>query len=224
MILIFDLDDTLYDERGFVESGLQAVARHAEREYGWDAAESFRFMVEVLDSQGRGRIFDALLERHGKRTRGAVEALVKTYRHHKPSLSLLPAARRVLDRYEDRVPLYLVTDGHKIVQENKVEALGLWPRFRRVMITHRFGLRHAKPSIYCFERIRAAEACAWGDMVYVADNPAKDFVNLNRQGMPTVRVLTGLHRDVEAKPGYEARFRIADLDALPGVLATTFGD
>jgi len=55
-------------------------------------------------------------------------------------------------------------------------------------------------------------------MVYVADNPAKDFVNLNRQGMPTVRVLTGLHRDVEAKPGYEARFRIADLDALAGVL------
>lgn len=218
MILIFDLDDTLYDERSFVDGGLRAVARHVEREFGWDSAESFRFMTQVLDSQGRGRIFDALLEHHGKWTRSGVETLVKAYRHHKPSLSLFPAARRVLDRYEGRAPLYLVTDGHKIVQENKVAALNLWRCFRRVMITHRFGKRHAKPSTYCFERIRSLEGCRWCDMVYVADNPEKDFVNLNRKGMPTVRVLTGMHRAVQAKPGYEARFCIPDLDALQDIL------
>lgn len=218
MILIFDLDDTLYDERSYVDSGLRAVATYGADEFGWDAGEAFRFMTEVLERAGRGRIFDAVLERHGLLTRGRVEALVKVYRHHKPSLTLFPAAQRVLDRYRDQAPLYLVTDGHKIVQSNKVAALGLWQIFRRVMITHRFGIRHAKPSTYCFERIRALEGCAWADMVYVADNPAKDFVNLNRKGMPTVRVLTGQHSAVPAKPGFEARHRIPDLDALPAVL------
>ncbi|MEQ9606157.1 MAG: HAD family hydrolase [Kiloniellaceae bacterium] len=218
MILIFDLDDTLYDERSYVDSGLRAVAAHGARAFGWDAEEAFRCMTEVLAREGRGRLFDAVLERHGLATRGRVAALVKVYRHHVPDLALFPAARRVLDRYRDKAPLYLVTDGHKGVQANKVTALDLWPRFRRVMITHRFGIRHAKPSTYCFERIRALEGCAWADMVYVGDNPAKDFVNLNRQGMPTVRVLTGLHRDTPAQPGYEARHRIPDLDALPGVL------
>lgn len=222
MILIFDLDDTLYDERSFVRSGLRAVAIHTEREFGWNATESFRFMANVLDSQGRGLIFDDLLAHYGKRTDTGVRALVKVYRHHKPSLSLFPAAQRTLDRYEGVAPLYLVTDGHKVVQKNKVDALGLWPHFRRVMLTHRYGIRHAKPSLYCFEQIRSAEGCDWDEMVYVADDPIKDFVNLNKKGMPTVRVLTGKHRDIEARPGFEGRIRIVDLDALPQALEALF--
>ena len=82
-----------------------------------------------------------------------------------------------------KTPLYLVTDGHKIAQARKVAALGIHCRFRKVYLTHRYGLRHAKPSIRCFERIRERERCRWDQMVHVADNPAKDFVNLTRLGL-----------------------------------------
>lgn len=222
MILIFDLDDTLYDESSFVASGLSAVAHHGEDAFGWDAADSLDFMLEVLEREGRGRVFDRWLELHGQLSRARVAECVKIYRHHRPSLELFPAARVLLDQFRGRVPLYLVTDGHKIVQKNKVDALGLFSAFRRVLITHRFGIHHAKPSIHCFERIRQAEGCSWADMVYVGDNPSKDFVNLNPLGTLTVRVHTGGHRNVVALPGYDAQISIPDLDALSEVLAAHF--
>ena len=222
MILIFDLDDTLYDETSFVISGLGAVARHGEQAYGWNAGSSLAFMLDVLEREGRGRVFDRWLASHEQLSKARVAECVKIYRHHLPSLELFPAARRVLDRYREQVPLYLVTDGHKIAQQKKVEALGLFAEFRRVLITHRFGIRHAKPSPHCFELIRQAQGCSWTDMVYVGDNPSKDFVNLKPLGTLTVRVKTGGHRDVVARPGHDAQITIPDLDALPAVLAAHF--
>jgi putative hydrolase of the HAD superfamily len=222
MILIFDLDDTLYDETSFVMSGLCAVALHGEKAFGWEAERSLGYMQEVLEHEGRGRVFDRWLEQHGRSSKARVAECVKIYRHHRPNLQLFPAAKVVLDQFFGRVPMYLVTDGHKIVQSNKIAALGLFPAFQRVLITHRFGIRYAKPSTYCFERIRQAEGCRWSDMIYVGDNPSKDFVNLNTLGALTVRVLTGGHRNVVALPGHDAQISIQNLEALPQVLASRF--
>lgn len=222
MILIFDLDDTLYDESLFVAGGLKAVARLGEARWGWDAARSLDTLNETLARDGRGRVFDRWLEEHGAWSRRRVRDCVSAYRLHRPDIALFPAGRRMIDRYRSRGPLYLVTDGHKIVQRNKVDALGLWPDFKRILITHRFGVAAAKPSTHCFERIRAEAGCAWDQMIYVGDNPAKDFVNLNPLGVTTVRVLTGCHSRTPALPGHDARFTIPDLDALPEVLAPSF--
>lgn len=114
-------------------------------------------------------------------------------------------------------PLYLVTDGNKIVQQNKVEALGIAHYFKRIFITHRFGIKHAKPSTYCFELIRKAEKCEWQNMVYVGDNPVKDFVNLNRLGAHTVRVLTGAHRNINTLAEFDAEKVVNDLLEVKGL-------
>lgn len=217
-ILIFDLDDTLYDERIYVESGLRAVAAFGKQRFGWDAAQSFDFMVEVLDWEGRGAIFNRWLARHGQESRALVTHCVKLYRHHEPTLWLNEHAERLLPRWASLRPLYLITDGHKIVQQRKVEALGIAPYFRRVFITHRYGIRHAKPSLHCFDLIRRREACDWSQLIYVGDNPAKDFVGLNRMGGHTIRVLTGVHRHMQAAPGYDAQHSIPDLGHLPKLL------
>lgn len=222
MVLIFDLDDTLYDEMSFVRSGLRAVAQYGFEAFGWPADESFYLMNDILVREGRGRVFDLWLTAHGRTSKTLVAKCVHIYRHHTPDLQLFPVAQTLLASYRGRHPLYLVTDGHKIVQRNKVEALGLWPSFQRVLITHRFGIQHAKPSTHCFELIRRAERCRWDEMVYVGDNPAKDFVNLNPLGVLTIRVLTGGHRDIAAKPSHDATMTIPDLTALPEALGRHF--
>ncbi|WP_419569566.1 HAD family hydrolase [Rheinheimera sp.] len=209
MIYIFDLDDTLYDERHYVESGFNAVAQYAHQQWKLPGEQSFQQLVQLLDTQGRGQIFNDFLAQHGLLSQAAVAACVKVYRLHKPTLTLPEQHRQLLERLPK--PLYLVTDGHKIVQKNKVDALGITSLFKRVFITHRFGIEHAKPSTYCFELIKKAEGCDWKDMVYIGDNPAKDFVNLNKLGMRTVWVRTGVHRKTEAKPGYEAQTSIDSL-------------
>ncbi|WP_288741205.1 HAD family hydrolase [uncultured Rheinheimera sp.] len=212
MIYIFDLDDTLYDERQYVESGFRAVAAYAAKQWGLDATSCYEQLVRLLDTQGRGRIFDDFLAGHSLSSKSNIQACVRTYRLHKPKLSL-PAEHLQLLQLLPK-PLYLVTDGHKIVQQNKVDALGIAALFKRIFITHRFGIKHAKPSTHCFELIKKAEKCEWRDMVYIGDNPAKDFVNLNKLGMNTIRVSTGVHRQVIAQKGFDALRTIRTLIEL----------
>jgi len=211
MILIFDLDDTLYDERTYVLSGLQAVAKYGYERFGWESGESFEYMKNVLDEYGRGQIFDSWLASHGRVTRSLVKECVKVYRHHTPELQLESDVEQLLERLSLEHPLYVVTDGHKVVQSKKVEALGVSRFFKKVMITHRYGIKNAKPSTYCFERIKKWEKCDWKDMVYIGDNPAKDFVGLNPLGVTTIRVKTGVYRTCDAKPGSDALISISEL-------------
>lgn len=215
MIPVFDLDDTLYPERSFVESGFRAVAADLEQRFGWPQDESVSHMLATLDREGRGAVFDRLLEAHGEPGKGNVHRCIHVYRHHQPTIRLAPEARRVLDSLSNP---YLVTDGHKVVQQNKVDALGIAPRFKRLYLTHRYGLAHAKPSTHCFELIRRDARCEWADMFYVGDNPAKDFVNLNPLGVHTIRVKTGGHAADIAKAGFEARHVITTLADLPALL------
>ncbi len=212
MIPIFDLDDTLYDERTYVVSGFRAVALWGQKRFGQDADDSFAELIRRLDEDGRGRIFDDWL-----RGRASVREAIKVYRHHDPDIALKPEALALLDHLVGR-PLYLVTDGHKIVQAKKIRSLGIEDRFRKCYLTNRYGQPHAKPSLYCFELIRKREKASWPDLVYVGDNPAKDFVSLNHVGAITVRIVTGSHAQVAAARGYEARHRIVSLSELPSLL------
>lgn len=216
MILIFDLDDTLYDERTFVLSGFLAVARYLEEKYGMDAVSSFHYMKTLLDTEGRGQIFNEVLKRFGCFSKTEVKKCISVYRHHRPSLSLFPEAQVLLENNLNN--LYLVTDGHKIVQHNKIKSLGIEDKFKKIYLTHRYGIVHAKPSIHCFEKIRAIEKCSWSQMIYIGDNPLKDFLNLNPLGVQTIRVKTGQFKNLHVDPLFDAKHIIKDLSYLEQVL------
>lgn len=219
MILIFDLDDTLYEERLFVESGLRAVARFGAEAFDllpWEA--SYARMKQLLRDEGRGRIFDTWLLEHGLKSQKRVAQCVKVYRHHMPDITLPCLHREILKSLGTLTPTFLVTDGHKIAQQRKIEALDIADLFDRVFITHRFGVCHAKPSLHCFDIIRRSLNTQWEQLLYVGDNPAKDFVNLNKMGSTTVRVRTGAHAATEVPPGFEARHQISRFPDLVPLL------
>ena len=217
MVLIFDLDDTLYDERTYVESGFRAVARWGKDRFGWEEDASFKTMISVLDTEGRGAVFNSWIERNGVRSTAAIRTCIKVYRHHSPEISLAESTKELLASLSG-FPLYLVSDGHKIVQARKIAALNIASQFRHCYITHRYGVASAKPSLRCFELIKARERCKWSDLTYIGDNPAKDFVSLNTVGANTIRVKTGLHKHVVAKPGFEARHLISGLHQLQSII------
>ncbi len=216
MIYIFDLDDTLYDERQYVESGIRAVARMGEAHWKLPQDASYETLIALLDKNGRGRIFNDWLAAFHLDTKCNIKQCLTTYRLHEPDIQMPQAHHELLASLPK--PLYLVTDGNKVVQAKKVQALNISHYFKRVFITHRFGVQHAKPSTYCFEKIKQAEGCEWEDMVYIGDNPAKDFVNLKSLGMQTVRVLTGVHSKAVATANFDAHLKISKLVQIkPGV-------
>lgn len=214
MIVVFDLDDTLYDELTYVQSGFRAVAGYLRDAYGISADKALDWMMGRL-AGGRGTIFDDLLREAGIYSQRRVRKCLAVYRSHPPQIQLDPAADACLTRLARLgYPLYIVTDGHKGVQDRKLCALGLRSRVSHCYITHRYGKRHAKPSSYCFQKICVREGASPDQVVYVADNPHKDFVGIKPLGFKTVRLMRGQHREVEKPPAYEADLRIASLDEL----------
>lgn len=214
MIPIFDLDDTLYDEISYVKSGFKAVAYDLKVNLNWSLEESFEFMLSVLNKEGRGSVFDRLLAHNGISNKKLVNHCVKIYRHHYPDIRLSADTESFLKRNARSRKIYLVTDGHKIVQDLKIKALKLDSFFEKIYITHRYGIRHAKPSIYCFQLIKKREACDWKQMFYVGDNPFKDFVNLNPLGVSTIRIRSGAYSEVDVRKEFDAGFSICSLDEL----------
>lgn len=81
-LVIFDLDDTLYNEIDFAHSGFMEVAVFLSNKYGINKEILFNDMVDIFNSQGRGKIFDCICENyHFKENIGD---LVKIYRYNRP--------------------------------------------------------------------------------------------------------------------------------------------
>jgi putative hydrolase of the HAD superfamily len=218
MIIVFDLDDTLYEEMTYVRSGFDAVAQFAQRRWRVARKPMLAAMQRHLARSGRGQVFDAALAEFGIHSRQAARLCVATYRAHRPRIQLSAAGRRCLARFAASTK-YLVTDGNARVQERKIAALGIRRHFRRVFVTHRYGVARAKPNPFCFLRIAELEGVSPRDVVYVADNPRKDFVGIRPLGFRTIRVRTGPYGNLPVRRGHDAELAIRDLDQLtPGLL------
>ena len=58
-------------------------------------------------------------------------------------------------------------------------------------------------------------------LVYIGDNPMKDFVNLKKEGFKTVRVLTGFYKNLRLESEFEADNLINSLDEIDEKLIKT---
>lgn len=213
MVLAFDMDDTLYEELTYVHSGFREVARSLAPILGKSAKFLSAEMGELLDQLGRGKVFDALLDRYGKHSKRLVQECVRCYRLHEPEIHLHQAGEDCLNRFR-HLSLYIVTDGNKTAQAAKVRALDLESKVKKVFVTHCYGVRHAKPSPHCFQIIQKIENVPSSRIIYIGDNPAKDFVGIRPLGYRTLRVLTGPHSIMKAQAGYDAEFHLDSLNEL----------
>ena len=220
--VIFDLDDTLYPERQFAISGFRAAARWAETEFGVRGLDAE--MTAMLDGGMLGRIFTTVLAKHvPQHTPEHATAFHHAYRTCDPELKLFDDARIALDHFERLGPLGLITDGTLMMQQKKVSALGLAPRFAKIVFTDALGPDRVyfKPHGRAFEEMAAAIGQAGDRFAYVGDNPAKDFVAPNAMGWTTVQVVRpvrGIHDATRVVPGGGAQHRIGTLTELAGVL------
>lgn len=219
MVIIFDLDDTLYEELSFVRSGFKAVADYLSPILNLSKEQIAVLLMDELHIQ-RDHVFDRLLEKRGVPGRKIIQNCLRVYRGHEPSIELFPEARACLLLLHD-YPLYIVTDGNKLVQRKKYLALGLPFLVKRCFFTYAHGLHRSKPSPYCFEKICSLEKAAPSTVVYVADNPHKDFVGIKPLGFITIRVMKGPYRNDQVAEAFDADLKIPHLGALDQELLNT---
>ncbi len=196
-VVVFDLDDTLYNEITFVHSGFKAVATYLSNHLSISADLLLEDFKKAIDTQGRGKVFDSVLKNYGFTQKSLISKCIRIYRTHEPKISLLPEAQTILEHLNTlNIPIYIVTDGNKITQANKIKALGVDRYTKKSFITHRYGTHNAKPSPYCFEKIAALEKTSPDKIVYIGDNAHKDFIGIKPLGFHTIRIRNGMFKDL----------------------------
>lgn len=163
--VIFDLDDTLYAEKTYVKSGFEAV----ERAHGVSAKALYDAFLEKKPA------IDTVLESMGKTE--LKTACLQTYRTHKPSIALYEGVEELLKELKRRnVIVGVITDGRPEGQRAKLEALGLNNLVDHIIVTDELGgAQFRKPCDIAFRIMQRQCNVDYSQMLYVADNPQKDF-------------------------------------------------
>jgi putative hydrolase of the HAD superfamily len=211
--VLLDLDDTLYPERTYFESGLAAVADFVA---GEDPAEQRtwrrKLFADVRD-HGRKGALDRIAPPADRPADGWTTALLHVYRTHQPELSAFPDVDGFIARARlEGWLLGLVTDGKSRVQRRKLEALGLNDRLDVVICTD--DIDAPKPAVEPFLAAATLLGCAPEHCLYVADDPSKDFIGPRALGMGSVQVRRGLAHPLARpapSPAAEANCRVASL-------------
>jgi putative hydrolase of the HAD superfamily len=224
LVLVFDLDDTLYPERQFALSGFAAAGRWAETELG--VAGLAADMTRLLDGGHLGELFRiALAERLPGHQPEHLTGLLEAYRNHEPELALFDDAGWALAHFAGQAKLGLITDGTHHVQAKKVAALGIAHHFQEIVYTHALGGRaFSKPHPMSYEIVEQALATKGSRLVYVGDNPSKDFIVPNARGWTSVMVerpqSRRIHAGAPVAAGGTPQHTIASLTELQDLLGS----
>jgi putative hydrolase of the HAD superfamily len=224
--VLFDLDDTLYPERQFVDGGFRAVARFlAERTARSDRALADRLWA-LHAREGRGRLFDTLLAELGIHADPElVLACVLIYRTHPPALEPFPGVEATLEDLRSfGVRTGVLSDGQSTVQRRKLAGLdAVAERLDVVVMTDELGPGYAKPSPMPFR-----VACRILDVppshtTYVGNDPRKDFRGARDAGLHTIRLGQfpdeGGSMDIGFGAAEDADLTVDSFEALSAILA-----
>lgn len=173
--IIFDLDDTLYNEKQYIKSGFQAIAEYLNLK---DAAGKLWTCFE----SGSPAI-DTYLSEIGKMEKK--EDCVKIYREHMPNIMLKDGVKdNIIELKRKGIKVGIITDGRSIGQRNKIKALGLDEIIEDIIITDELGgEQFRKPCDIAFRIMQRKWMIPFEQIMYVGDNMHKDFQAPKQLGM-----------------------------------------
>ncbi|MCH2206458.1 MAG: ATP-grasp domain-containing protein [Lentisphaerales bacterium] len=218
-VLILDMDDTLYPEREFVYSGYRKVAKFCLEEFGIYVEDE---LCRRFDAGERGDLFSTVLKSAGiNLPEHEVLKMVKLYRTHEPKIHSYADVEILKKLHAEGYTLCLISDGWQEVQQKKWQALGLDEFFTHKIFTDSLGESFWKPHPRSFELMVQWMGIDFSEAVYIADNPAKDFIAPNQLGMHSLRIKRygSVHgNEYYTGPETEPEFEISSLTELKSML------
>ena len=220
--VVFDLDDTLYDEIEYCKTGFTAVAEFlAELPETPSANHIFSTLWKQFTSGNRKNTFNAALDELGiSYDDKLIEELINVYRNHIPRIKLPQDSRDILRELRGKYTLALITDGFLPAQQLKVKSLGIEEHFKCIVYTEQLGREFWKPSPAGFDKIIQILNVKPENMVYIGDNEKKDFIAPNKLGFFTIQLIrhNRLHTSVSSQSEAKAQYVIHKITQLPTLL------
>lgn len=209
-ILVFDLDDTLYDSRKFSYQGFYKVALFLGKKKKISEKIILKKIFQIYRTEKK-YTFNKLLKFYGENKK-LLPKLIKIYRYSEKKIKIYKDAEHLLQNI-DKEKTFLITDGNKLMQEKKIKFLKIKKYFKKILKTNQYGFKYNKPSTYCFKIICKIMNTKMSDLVYIGDNPKKDFI-IKKNGIITIRLLRGIYKNIKLEKNKEANYNIKNMKMI----------
>lgn len=190
--VIFDLDDTLISEMDYVKSGYKVIAKKIKERYNLEIGEQeiYCSLMKLFDESSKN-VFNRLLDEYKlSYNKDYIIELVNCYRNHIPDIKFFDDVIPCLkDLRKKNIKLGIISDGYKMTQRNKLKVLDAEKLFDKIILTDELGKDYWKPSPKAFEIMKNYLKISFDEMMYVGDNPTKDFYIKKYYPVNTVKII-----------------------------------
>jgi putative hydrolase of the HAD superfamily len=189
-LVLFDLDDTLISEYEFIKSGFSHISDLLSQKYNIEKEKIYRELMDLFNID-RSNIFDQWFTKKGLVvSKEYILYLVNEYRNHIPKISFYDDVIPSINILKhNNIKIGIVTDGYQESQKRKLNCVKAYDYFDKIYITDEYGKDYWKPSKLIFEHIMAEYNVTNNELVYIGDNPSKDFYISLSLGIKTIRII-----------------------------------
>ena len=218
--IIFDLDDTLISEKDYVVSGFKTVSIYISKKVKKLTSKQIFESLQNLHNINPNKVFNRMIDDLNLSSEIDVKELIDVYRSHKPVISLFKDALPVINKLKDKnYKLGIITDGYLITQTKKLESLNINNLFDEIIMTDELGKEYWKPSVIPFELMSKKLNVDYSEMIYIGDNPRKDFYISAVHPITTVRInREGYYKDSNYFQDVKENFLINKLEEIFNII------
>lgn len=179
--IIFDMDDTLYGEKEYVQSGYRKVAEHLSQ-----IADAYAKLWKAFEQKQSA--FDVVLKDADIYSEELKKECLFIYRFHEPDIHLYEGVEALLQSLRGQgYRLGVITDGRSEGQRAKIRVLGLEALVDDIIITDELGgIEFRKPCDLAFRNMAEKWQIPFDKICYVGDNVKKDFIAPEALGMRAI--------------------------------------
>ncbi|SFT25324.1 HAD family hydrolase [Paenibacillus sp. BC26] len=188
--IIFDLDDTLISEKQYIKSGFRHIARVLNEKMLIDENKVFEHLIQLFEESPK-HVFNRLLNKYGLTfAEEDILQLIKEYRNHLPTIDFYDDVLPCLELLKKQgLMLGIITDGYAEAQRQKIKAIKANDYVKEIVVTDELGREYWKPHPKSFEIIKNRLNVEYSEMLYVGDNPEKDFYISSLLPIRTIRIV-----------------------------------
>lgn len=169
-VIVFDLDDTLYNEMDYLISAYKEIAKNLN---STDWQRLFAQMYSLFRS--KQDVFEFITSKYDI----TKSELLRQYRGHIPAINLFENVLETIQQIKQKDgKIAIITDGRVSTQTEKLKALGILPYIDKIVISEAIGSE--KPDERNFKIIE--DTFKNHQYLYMADNLRKDFISPNKLG------------------------------------------
>ena len=209
-VIIFDLDDTLYDCSGtLVVRGRRQVSKTIAKLINCSEEEAYQLQLDMEEKYGvKANIYEKIVSHYHLPGTYAQELLEEFVHTDISDITVFPDVIDTMIQLKGRgYWMVLVTSGDKEIQRKKIDVLGLNNRyFDDIVITER---NKGQPKKACFQEIMKRYDLQAEEFVCVGDKIDDELTASKSLGMVTVMFEHGRHyiaylkvQDKYIKPDY----------------------